>query len=637
VSGPPPDRRFLEDGTDKIKISPRDGDAEGSTEDSNTDPNPSAGGKPFVFGGAFSSDADSGDTLVGTPAPVESMSAAKTEIIKIDDGNDAPVFPVLKVETILGSSDVEIVRESFSLGRAPDNDVVIPDELVSRKHAVIERRDHTWVLVDQQTSNGTFVNGNPIDEIELRHGDTIQMGDATLTYLFPVREDGPPVETNKTTILAGLTNTQPRTGGLAALSPKNRRLFLVASSIIALLGILGIIKKFSGPSREEQEAQLAAQVAREQRQKKEAEASAFFDKVRELARQERWTQARPLIDQVAQVFPDDPRVKEYQNTIQREAFISDMLLDVKNKITAGDLDGALLVLSRVPEDSSQKPITDEIKKECTEKLLQKKTDLARQAFDAKNYPEVVLLSTQLLQMDPSRETIAELKSKAEQAIFNGQAPQKSPAVGAHLPSTPKAMLLQGSSLAAYRTGNITQAIEEAGDSGVRPEGIESLRKIQHALQQGRELTSDISQSTQAEKSLNDAMKLDARLSGGTGKISEEVRSLLAKVYFMEGVDAHTRKDYPVAYKNYTKALHAKPDMKAAADRLKELEKIARGLFEAAYVFQNTHSEKAISNCKMVLQMVSADNPYHGQCKKLLDRLEGTEEKQEGPLESNAND
>ena len=67
------------------------------------------------------------------------------------------------------------------IGRQSGNDVVVPDEQVSRKHAEVEERDGSLIVTDLGSSNGTFVNGTRISTPQtLRNGDTVQVGTTVL-------------------------------------------------------------------------------------------------------------------------------------------------------------------------------------------------------------------------------------------------------------------------------------------------------------------------------------------------------------------------------------------------------------------------------------------------------------------------
>ena len=71
----------------------------------------------------------------------------------------------------------------FSIGREQTNSLCLRQPSVSRQHCVIARRGSEFVLFDQDSFNGTFVNGTPVKEQPLRHGDEIAVGGTRLLFL----------------------------------------------------------------------------------------------------------------------------------------------------------------------------------------------------------------------------------------------------------------------------------------------------------------------------------------------------------------------------------------------------------------------------------------------------------------------
>ena len=63
-----------------------------------------------------------------------------------------------------------------TIGRAPENDVVLGDLLVSRRHATLRRSGNQWELVDHNSANGTYVNGNRITSAVLGPDDVVGIG-----------------------------------------------------------------------------------------------------------------------------------------------------------------------------------------------------------------------------------------------------------------------------------------------------------------------------------------------------------------------------------------------------------------------------------------------------------------------------
>lgn len=73
--------------------------------------------------------------------------------------------------------------ERMTIGRSPDCDVFLDDVTVSRRHAVLIHDGPRFVLQDQGSLNGTFLNRRRIESAELADGDEVQIGKYRLTFL----------------------------------------------------------------------------------------------------------------------------------------------------------------------------------------------------------------------------------------------------------------------------------------------------------------------------------------------------------------------------------------------------------------------------------------------------------------------
>ncbi len=69
---------------------------------------------------------------------------------------------------------------SLTIGRATDNDIVIPDVLASRHHATLIPTPGGMQIVDNRSINGTFVNGTRVDKALLNEGDVVTVGNVDL-------------------------------------------------------------------------------------------------------------------------------------------------------------------------------------------------------------------------------------------------------------------------------------------------------------------------------------------------------------------------------------------------------------------------------------------------------------------------
>jgi hypothetical protein len=88
----------------------------------------------------------------------------------------------LALMTGSGESSFPLNRDSHTLGRHRNNDIVITDPKVSSFHARIDRTGEGFAITDLKSRNGTFVNGRRTETARLAAGDEIRVGTARLVY-----------------------------------------------------------------------------------------------------------------------------------------------------------------------------------------------------------------------------------------------------------------------------------------------------------------------------------------------------------------------------------------------------------------------------------------------------------------------
>lgn len=75
-----------------------------------------------------------------------------------------------------------------TIGRDVNNAIVIDDQFASSQHAVLTFRGRTWYVEDLNSTNGTFVNGQPVDGVApIGFGDDLQIGQVRLRLERPRR------------------------------------------------------------------------------------------------------------------------------------------------------------------------------------------------------------------------------------------------------------------------------------------------------------------------------------------------------------------------------------------------------------------------------------------------------------------
>lgn len=122
------------------------------------------------------------------------LLAGADSTISFPLGNSEP-GDIHDIPPVQGSSDLVVAKGPSSgqryhlekdeviLGRDPDNDIFLNDVTVSRHHAKIIQQQGRFSLRDSGSLNGTYLNGNRVDEAELRHGDELWIGKYKLIFV----------------------------------------------------------------------------------------------------------------------------------------------------------------------------------------------------------------------------------------------------------------------------------------------------------------------------------------------------------------------------------------------------------------------------------------------------------------------
>jgi ABC transport system ATP-binding/permease protein len=123
------------------------------------------------------------------PAPVSQQSISSPDLESVTQLG--PTAAPRASEGNLATSMLKILRPgsapkappgSIKIGRATDNDIVVPDVLASRHHATLVTTPSGTEILDNRSINGTFVNGARVDSAVLHDGDTVTIGNIDLVF-----------------------------------------------------------------------------------------------------------------------------------------------------------------------------------------------------------------------------------------------------------------------------------------------------------------------------------------------------------------------------------------------------------------------------------------------------------------------
>jgi len=144
--------------------------------------------------------------------------------------------------------EIPFEKDSLSVGRKPDNDIVIDNPAISGHHCRISVQGGTYFVEDLESTNGTFVNEKRIKKSGLHHNDVVGLAKHALVFI----EDAPP-EAPKTAPAA----PEPAADATMMISPQKQAELVAAATSAAKSGAterpgwLRVLKGAVGPAEYE--------------------------------------------------------------------------------------------------------------------------------------------------------------------------------------------------------------------------------------------------------------------------------------------------------------------------------------------------------------------------------------------------
>jgi len=123
----------------------------------------------------------------GAKAAKESANEGRDVDAQIPELADADKAVDRTVRLLVGNVDgrklrFPLFKDRLTLGRAPQNDIQLNSQHISRRHAIIKTENGKTMIVDQGSKNGICVNETRVTEQELRNGDIVTIGAADFCY-----------------------------------------------------------------------------------------------------------------------------------------------------------------------------------------------------------------------------------------------------------------------------------------------------------------------------------------------------------------------------------------------------------------------------------------------------------------------
>lgn len=152
--------------------------------------------------GATTPTAPMGAATAPTPIPATPAPNRSPAAVADTDPNGRPVATAAQVAALtapvgygklvgissnIAGKEFDLTRPQMIIGRTDENDIVVNHRSISRNHAKVTRDPETgrYTISDLQSSNGVRVNGQDYGKVELRRGDTVDLGHIRLRFVEP--------------------------------------------------------------------------------------------------------------------------------------------------------------------------------------------------------------------------------------------------------------------------------------------------------------------------------------------------------------------------------------------------------------------------------------------------------------------
>ena len=101
------------------------------------------------------------------------------ETIPLDSSSNSaeePLYILSLLNNELMSSSWKLMTKKYSIGRASENNIILDDITVSRTHAILTVNPNEVKILDNNSTNGIYINNEIKNDYLLKSGDKIQIG-----------------------------------------------------------------------------------------------------------------------------------------------------------------------------------------------------------------------------------------------------------------------------------------------------------------------------------------------------------------------------------------------------------------------------------------------------------------------------
>ncbi len=499
--------------------------------------------------------------------------------------------------------EYELEEIETSIGRDVSNNISIEHASISRVHCFINKKDQYYEIVDNNSTNGVFVNEKKVKKSILKNGDIVKLGDKEFVYIAPGELFSPVFfEKKKGKTSGGFDRKKIYIG-----------LFVFFFLLIMVLALL--------PSGEKKVRKIP----------KISEKELKLDVINSF-KNEDWDNVIYLIENF-NLKGFDKEYKQAKFEIKnRKAYLK--LVDLLDN---NNFDEAKKILDSIPEASVYFNKSKELFKDKKDQFVSKKLEEIDELMDenrlVKAYESAKKLKEKFPQDSKVIAVARDLEKKYNIFIRRKQARIKFVRLRRKIRGMSRNFVEKAKDL--YLEGNIVDSIAKLIDARQLyiaknlpvPERItrlkENLSVVRGLYLDGKKLIMQ-GRTDEAAKKFEKLFSISKNfLWGEDGKIENECKKLLQEYYIKKAKNAYRQNNYTNALSFADKVLDISPENREMQSLKRDILRTAKSLYNKGYIEQTQYNncKSALFYFKQVVEILPSSDPIYKKAMKRIKECE----------------
>lgn len=542
---------------------------------------------------------------------------------------DEPQVPRLRLVFPDGARrEFRLLKTTITLGRDDSNDIVIPDDSISRCHAIIFKEGGKYKIEDQNSLNGIVFNGQRIQLNVLNEGDCFSIGAVNAEFRVTTRTLEQPA-------------AEPLRVVTAPVEPQKKKppklLIALVAAIVVAVAFLVVTILDSGPKvkpgktlrtkpREVAEEAQTSSLAKMETYQNFMRGKEYFDSYQ-------WNKAIQEFDLVLAQNPNHAEALNLKEIATNEKRNYQLLARGQAQLESAYYQAAIETLEKVASDSAYGLKAETLIAEAKSNLALERIDVATALLKRGERSNALKELEDAQRLDPTNESIAELRAQIVQPGSSSIQPVEpaKPRTQTRTTSEPRrertnasgqARTLFEQAITAYLAGDLDKSLKLLIQ--IQNLGLVSTDPTYREAMQAKATIERINdyyktglryQKAGDAKAANDAWKnipqLDRTIAGTRHSIIyAKIRENLRSDFITRAATFYKQRQYCNSYRAWQKVLEFEPNNPEAQEGIARIEKMAIDFYREGYFQSASNPDMARKAYERVKQILCSDHEYY---------------------------